>query len=204
MSTSIDVLDGVADSVGTKAPARVATTADMTGALIGLPVLDGYQVLAGDRILVWMNADTTTNGSYIASLAAWARAIDASGTSSFFPGTMIYVAEGTLYGNTLFVQQCLDNPVVVGVSHIIFAPYQDEQVSISQLKQGLAVVDTSTPPVVAGNIPSSPYNAVNICWNSAVLLRGDSLYRFVQAQLGYSNSQMAAFYETCAGYSGNP
>ena len=71
-------------------------------------------------------------------------------------------------------------------------------VLLTQVKQELALVDLSAPPIVAGNIPASPYSSVNIGWNGQYMVLGDALYRFIQAQLGYSSVQMLAFFAACA------
>lgn len=204
MSTSIDILGGQPDWLGTKAPCVAATTSDLTGAMIGLLVVDGVQLVAGDRVLVRANTDETTNGVYPASLAAWTLAQDSSGTNAWLQGSLVYVAQGVQYGGALFVQECTDNPVIVGTSNITFSLFKQNEVTISQIRQGLATVDTATPPLVAGNIPSSPYNAITICWDGSVCAPGDALYLFIQSQLGYSSSQMAAFYATCASYPKTP
>lgn len=71
-------------------------------------------------------------------------------------------------------------------------------VLVAQVRQELALVDLVTPPAVAGYIPASPYNKVNIGWNGEYMRVGDSLYNFIQTQLGYSVAQMTAFFALCA------
>lgn len=67
-------------------------------------------------------------------------------------------------------------------------------VTVAQIKQQLAIADTATPPAVAGNIPTSPYDHIAIGWTGAFCLSGDALYNFIETQLGYTSGQMAAFY----------
>jgi len=115
-----DVLGGISDDTGFKAPCRVATTADLGTSLLGLPVIDGVQLVSGDRVLVWKQADQTTNGLYTAATGAWSRAIDFSSSSSILRGTQVLVTDGTLYGSTVF--SCQVSRPTIGASAITFLP----------------------------------------------------------------------------------
>ena len=148
MTTNLDVLGGLADGVAVKIPCACATTADMTGALIGLPVIDGYQTRANDRVLVWQNADQTTNGIYNAQSGAWARAIDFSNTSAAVAGTEVYVFGGALYAGTTFIVQ--EGDIVFGASPIVFEPWEIPETAVPAgvlLPPGLVLAFAGpTPP----------------------------------------------------------
>jgi hypothetical protein len=118
--TSTDVLGGLAGGQAYKSPCAVATTADMTGALIGLPVIDGYQVQSGDRVLVWQNANQTTNGVYNASLSAWTLAADWSTSSSIVQGTQVLVVNGDAYAGIIF-EVTSPGPITIGSTAVVFA-----------------------------------------------------------------------------------
>lgn len=78
-------------------------------------------------------------------------------------------------------------------------------VYMTQVKQELALVDTTTPTKVAANIPANPYNNITMIWNSGTyMIVGDSLYQFIQSQLGYNNTQMTTFYANAAALPVNP
>jgi hypothetical protein len=77
-------------------------------------------------------------------------------------------------------------------------------VLVAQVQQELALVDLSSPPAVAGNIPADPYDSVTIAWNGAYMRVGDALYAFIQSQLGYSAAQMTAFFVACAALPASP
>src|SRR5258707_15342371 len=81
-------------------PCRVATTAAIT--LSGLQTIDGIALLAGDRVLVWKQADATTNGLYAASTGNWVRVTDAHSNTQFFDGMAVIVAAGATYANVIF------------------------------------------------------------------------------------------------------
>jgi hypothetical protein len=68
-------VDSVASGLSWKAPFQVATTANLTSRA-GFPIIDGYQTVAGDRILVKNQSTASQNGIYIASSGTWAYAAD--------------------------------------------------------------------------------------------------------------------------------
>lgn len=75
---------------------------------------------------------------------------------------------------------------------------------VAQLKQGLIVVDTGPEFLVADNIPSNPYDPVNIAWWGEYVRLNDTLYTFVKTKLGYTSDQMQTFFNTCAAYEVSP
>lgn len=77
-----------------------ATTANIT--LSGLPIIDGYQVLASDRILVKNQTTAQDNGVYVASATAWSRATDFD-TWNEYVGSHVYVEYGTVNSDCGFM-----------------------------------------------------------------------------------------------------
>jgi hypothetical protein len=96
------------------------------------------------------------------------------------------------------------NPQFQGFTPIVPVIPQTVSIYLNQLKQGLAIVDPGPTFLVADNIPSSPYDAVNIGWNGEYVRINDALYTFVKTQLGYSTDQMMTFFNTCATYGISP
>ena len=119
MGNPLDVLGGLDDAAAYKIPCKVATTGDMTATMIGLPVIDGYQVLQYDRILVWQNTNQATNGVYAAISGAWTRTTDFSNSSAVYFGTQVLVLNGT-YAYQIFSVTSPDQPNI-GSSPITFA-----------------------------------------------------------------------------------
>jgi len=121
-TTYLDVLGGLDDSAAYKVPCAVATTSDMTSIMIGTPVIDGYQVQAGDRVLVWQNSDETSNGIYDVpqpgGASAWTRSVDFSKSSAIYEGTQVLVVNGTKWGGSIF--GCKTQRPVIGTSPITF------------------------------------------------------------------------------------
>lgn len=67
-------VDAVATGLSPKGNVKVATTANIT--LSGLLLIDTYQTVAGDRVLVKDQTDLKENGIYVASAGAWVRSED--------------------------------------------------------------------------------------------------------------------------------
>jgi uncharacterized cupin superfamily protein len=76
--------------------ALVATTANIT--LSGAQTIDGVSVVAGNRVLVQAQTDTTENGIYVAAAGAWARSDDFNATNQIAYGTRVYVQSGATFG----------------------------------------------------------------------------------------------------------
>jgi hypothetical protein len=118
LSTSLDVLGGVTQGAAYKPPCAVATLTDLTNVMIGLPVIDGYQVQANDRVLVKNNANQTTNGIYVAQLGAWQRSLDFTNSSTVMAGTQVFVFNGATQANSIWVVQ---EAVTFGTTNITFS-----------------------------------------------------------------------------------
>jgi hypothetical protein len=90
---------------------------------VALTVLDGYTLLNGDRVLVKNEAAQANNGIY-----TWAtggtvltRATDFDTAAEMASGDFTFVSNGTLYGNTGWVQT--DPVTVVGTSPVVWVQF---------------------------------------------------------------------------------
>lgn len=119
MTTETDLLTGLSDSAGFKAPVRVATTANLS-ALEGLLTVDGVTLVDGDRVLVKNQTTTTENGIYVASTSEWERARDFDGTLDVLNGTCVRVRSGTANAGAIYATSGTD-PIVPGTSAITFS-----------------------------------------------------------------------------------
>ena len=136
-------VDAVAEGLHVHASCAVATTgtlASITGGTVtynngtagvgatltlsvALTVLDGYTILNGDRVLVKNEATSANNGIY-----TWAtggtvltRATDFDTATEMASGDFTFVANGTLYANTGWVQTA---PVtIVGTSPVTWVQF---------------------------------------------------------------------------------
>lgn len=112
-----DIRTGVTPSAAIKMPADVATTANI--ALSGLLVIDGYQTVEGDRVLVKDQTNQIDNGIWSPSTGNWSRTSDASKTGDFAAGTIVVVSFGTVNGGVSY-RQTADTPAI-GTVAITFA-----------------------------------------------------------------------------------
>lgn len=91
--------------------------------LSGLPMVDGVQLIDGDRVLVNYSGgtwDKTFNGIYVAGSGSWVRTDDLSG-GDFAKAALVIVEEGTLRADESFV--CVNDAGsdVVGVDGLTFS-----------------------------------------------------------------------------------
>ena len=122
MVTSVDRFAGVRDGLGRKAPARVATTANIT--LSGLQTIDSVTLADGDRVLVWQQSSQIENGVYVASSGNWTRALDFNGNRDVAEGTGVVVTDGLIYGLKEFILTT-QAPIVFDTSTITFLCFND-------------------------------------------------------------------------------
>src|SRR5579862_5694451 len=86
-----------------KTAVRVATTgSNINLQTIGLGVIDGVQLAAGDRVLVKDQTDKTTNGIYNASSGVWAAASDFQNNTQLAAGCLVLATSGAINGGVLF------------------------------------------------------------------------------------------------------
>jgi hypothetical protein len=127
-----------------KASVRAASTASLTLAAPGAS-LDGVSLVSGDRVLLKNQAAASQNGIYVwtGAAVALARAADAAaGTLS--SGAAVYVTEGTVAGDTMWVLTT-DDPIVVDTTSLAFAQFGG-----------------GSPPYTAGNGITISSNVVTV------------------------------------------
>lgn len=100
--------NGGSQPANLKLPVKAAATEDI--ALSGLLVVDGYQTIAGDRVLAWVQDDATENGIYVAAEGAWARATDSLTVDSMAYSLVMSEFVGNYSYSTLFLESGLTLP----------------------------------------------------------------------------------------------
>lgn len=114
----VDRLSGVRESLGIKAPAKAATTANI--ALSGEQTIDGIACVDGDRVLVMHQTAGVDNGIYVVSSGNWERAKDFDGDRDVASGTAVFVTGGSV--NVLdFYYLSTANPITIGTTSLTFA-----------------------------------------------------------------------------------
>jgi hypothetical protein len=111
-------------TTGSFPPVRAASTGSLNPAAGGLLVVDGVQLVAGDRVLCKDESSAVNNGIYAASAGPWVRTTDATTNTQFFSGMAVTAALGAVNAGQTFICTCADDPVVVGTSLITFASQQ--------------------------------------------------------------------------------
>lgn len=96
---------------------KVAATTNM--ALSGLPIIDGYQTIAGDRALLTAQATASQNGPWVTAAGAWARPADFA-AGAVITGRSVVVAGGSTLAGTLWSLSGT-TPVTVDTSAQIWA-----------------------------------------------------------------------------------
>lgn len=109
---------------------RVTTSASIAHS--GLPIIDGIQTVAGDRILDKNNSDATLRGIWVAAAGAWARAIDFDDASEIVTGAYVVVTEGSQAGAWVLATQ---GAITVGVTGLSFRVFRYSSLSRIQFRQ---------------------------------------------------------------------
>lgn len=82
---------------------HVASTADINLSNPATSTFDGHTLTSGQRILVWQESNSADNGIYVfnGASSAMTRATDSDAWDEL-TGTLVYVDQGTLYGDKRF------------------------------------------------------------------------------------------------------
>ena len=179
-------VDAVAQGLEIKTPCQATTTASLAsitggsvtynngtsgvGATLTLGValttLDGYTLLNGDRILVRNESTTANNGIY-----TWAtggtvltRATDFDQAAEIQAGDFVFVANGTLYGSTGWVQTA--TVTTVGTDPILFSQFSSAGTysagtGLTLTGTQFSITNTAVTPASYGSATSVPAFAVN-------------------------------------------
>lgn len=119
-SDQTDRRNGLTTGLAIKPPVKAATTASLGAAKAGLSVIDGYQTVAGDRILRKNEADAKLNGIWNAAAGTWTRAKDCDGNLDLTQGTIVHVLNGTVSAG-LFYECTTTGSIVIGTSNLTWA-----------------------------------------------------------------------------------
>ncbi len=86
-------------ATGTRPAVKVVATTNQNIGLLSLPpIIDGYQTVDGDRVLLTGQSAAIDNGIWtVVSLLGWSRPADFAASSSQPAGTAVNVASGTAY-----------------------------------------------------------------------------------------------------------
>ena len=148
---------GTAPEEGTKAPVIVSTTGPIDH--IGEQLINGVNVVAGDRVLDKDNPDLTLNGIWVCSVGAWERATDFNDAQDIIAGQLVPDNAGGVFANSSIYMVHIDGDFSEGVSEITFTEaisrsgYGDSDVTALNLLNG---VRNSVGYATAGEIRALP------------------------------------------------
>jgi hypothetical protein len=161
-----------------KRPARVATTGPILR--MGIPVVDGVPLSAGDSILVKDQLDPRENGIYVVSAGMWFRRDDADDDGDIIGGMLVPVAEGA--ANQGLWQQTSPDPITIGTSPINFQKIGPSAIGTGPIKSGR---------VFPGSFAGNPKKAT-VVFGSAFATTN---YAITLAAEGTGNKQFHPTYE---------
>jgi hypothetical protein len=116
-------VDTLAAGLSWKQSAVVASVANVplaTGLVAG-QVVDGYTLLAGDRVLLKNQATPSENGLYAAPAAGAAARTGDANSSAELEAAAVFVQQGTVNANNAFT--CITDGIVVGTTAITWVNF---------------------------------------------------------------------------------
>ncbi len=160
-------------NISAKDPVAVATASDIT--LSGLPMIDGYQLVAGDRVLVKAQNTASQNGVYVASAGVWSRSIDLNSTAEMQTGVYMPV----LYGNTFAAYSFVlttPAPITLDVTPLTFGVFLSapqvsagdglyktfSRIDIGTASSSRIVVNADNIDLATTGVTAGTYNTVSV------------------------------------------
>lgn len=119
MATSYESRLGTAPEEGVKAPCWASTSTNIT--LSGEQTHGGIPLVAGNRVLVRSQTNTTENGIYICNVGAWIRAPDFNEKSDVIAGMLINDRAGDVSANAVVWQLNITGDYVPGTTPVTFS-----------------------------------------------------------------------------------
>lgn len=151
----------LAGQANIKDAAKVATIANVDLVTGGLLVIDGYQTVDGDRVLVRSQTNQAENGIYSASAGAWSRTTDADEDGEIVTGTQIFVTDSGHDHAHIYVMNTTDDDLVIGTDPQNWAIKQ----AVTGHADDLVVVDDNFD-IISGSNAQSAFDSVDDAINT--------------------------------------
>jgi hypothetical protein len=148
-------VDLLSQGINAKQSVRAATVGAI-GALSGLVAIDGYTLVAGDRVLVKDQAAQATNGIYIAAAGAWARSLDMNAWTEVV-SAYAFVEQGTVNADSGWLCTA-DQGGTLGTTAIPWVQFS----GAGQITAGAGLTKTGNQIDVVGTAARILVNADNI------------------------------------------
>ena len=159
--------DAIAQSLDIKDSVKAATTANIS--LSGQQTIDSVSVLAGDRVLVKNQTDSSKNGIWVVDSQSWYRSQDADTDNKVTAGLFTFVEQGTQNSGNGFVLTT-SNPIVLDVTDLTFSQFSGGGTLL--VGSGLTKTGNTISAVFSGsytdltNKPVIPAAQVQSDWNA--------------------------------------
>lgn len=155
-------VDSVASGLSWKQPFQVATTTNLASRS-GFPIIDTYQTVAGDRVLVKNQTNAAENGIYIASSGAWAYAPDGDNWNEYI-SAIGFVEYGAQLGSAWYCSA--QSGGTLGVTNMIWSNFSVAGTYFAGTGLTLSaftfsITDTGVTAATYGSASSVPVVAVN-------------------------------------------
>ena len=169
-----------ANGVSWRAAVDAATTANI--ALTGLQTIDGYAVLAGNRVLVKNQTVSSQNGIYVAAAGAWTRATDSDTDAEVFRAAVL-ISNGTTLALTQWANTNSSAPVV-GTDPITYGQLKGAA-NVYVAGAGLALAGLTFSIAATGVTPGT-YTKVTVNAQGQVTTGANLTNADVVASLGFT------------------
>lgn len=145
---------------------NVATTANITisTALVIGQQIDGVTLTSGMTVLVKNQSSSSQNGIYVITATSPTRDPGFNSADNIFPGTQIYVSQGTAHGGSTWT--LTSTPVTIGTDPFDFS-------FLGPLKAGTGITIDSTNTISAVGLDGTGFATITIDENEIKSLTSD-------------------------------
>lgn len=176
-------VDSVAQGLSFKAPATVASTADIP-TLSGLLTIDNVTLVAGNRVLVKNQLNAAENGIYVASASAWSRSTDAN-TWDELVAAYLFIEDGDVWGGSSWVDTN-QRGGTLGVTPVTFVQFSNNATytagtGLTLTGYQFSITNTGVTAATYGSASSVPTVQVNAqgqitsASNTAIAINGNQI-----------------------------
>ena len=113
-------VDAARMGLDVKQSVRVATIGNITRS--GTQIIDGVELVSGDRVLVKNQSTASQNGIYEVAAGSWSRASDSDSDAKVTTGLFTFVSEGDINADSGWVLTTNDT-ITVGTTSLAFAQF---------------------------------------------------------------------------------
>jgi hypothetical protein len=155
-------VDSVASGLSWKQPFQVATTINLASRS-GFPIIDTYQTVAGDRILVKNQTNAAENGIYVASSGTWAYATDGDNWNEYI-SAIGFVEYGSQLGSAWYCSA--QSGGTLGVTNMVWSNFSVAGTyfagtGLTLSAYTFSITNTGVTAATYGSASSVPVVAVN-------------------------------------------